>query len=108
MLLFPFGSGSTKQQYMSPVVVPVGFGRVSKITVDDTVDKPVGYGRDSARLEKKEPHRTNVRRGSRASDPVIRVINKADAGTDARVRPGDMNRQFRSNAVRTHSLLLCS
>jgi hypothetical protein len=102
MLRFSFEIRSTKQQYITRTVVPADSRRQHDKTVGDSVDKPVRLG--AAR--KKEPRQANelAWRGSPVlPNPVIRVINRADAGTDARVRPGDTNLRFRSNGARTHS-----
>src|SRR5205814_10521905 len=83
MLQFPFGFRSTKQQYMTLMVVPLDSCRSNDISVDDSVDKPVQRAFDSAFSQEGSPDRRRLPDRSRASGPLVRAIGTADATTEA-------------------------
>src|SRR5437868_13437565 len=103
MLQFPFGFRSTKQQYMTLMVVPLDSCRSNDISVDDSVDKPVQRAFDSAFSQEGSPDRRPLPDRSRASGLLIRAIDKADATTDARTCHGDARLQLpEARGTRTH------
>src|SRR5690348_13515471 len=85
MLSLSFDSLSTKQQYMSPTVVPAQKEASAEKTVGDSVDDSVHNRRDSRQSLRKEPRQAFGLTGLSMLPPVIRAI-KRSRSTDLSAR----------------------